>query len=190
MRKINYSIFDSFPVLNTKRLVLRAFTYDDQDDLFTIRSNEQVMKYVDVERPNTSTDVLPFLEKNIVQFNNREGVNCVITKKGTDHFMGFIGIHALDEKNHRGEIGYSLLPNYWGGGIATEALSAVIDFAFNTCNLHGLDANVNPLNEASQALLEKLGFRKEAHFRENYYFNGQYLDSYIYCLLASDLKIN
>jgi ribosomal-protein-alanine N-acetyltransferase len=64
-----------------------------------------------------------------------------------------------------------------------EALTEVLKFGFQTIGLQSVEANVNPKNAASIKLLIKNGFNREAYFRENYYFNGQFLDSAIYSLI-------
>ena len=80
-------------------------------------------------------------------------------------------------------------PAFWGKGFMKEALIAVLDFGFRKLGLHSFQANINPENERSGKLLKQLGFVKEAYFRENYYFNGKYLDSEIYSLLERDFLI-
>lgn len=70
----------------------------------------------------------------------------------------------------------------------SEALTAIIAFAFEEMKLHSIEANINPLNEASRKLLMKQGFVKEAYFREDYYFNGKFLDSEIYSLVSTTDK--
>jgi ribosomal-protein-alanine N-acetyltransferase len=95
--------------------------------------------------------------------------------------LGFIGFFSFEKENHRAEIGYMLFPENFRKGIMLEALEAVVQFGFNSLNLHSIAANINPLNTASAKLLEKADFKKEAYFRENYYFNGKFLDSIIYC---------
>jgi ribosomal-protein-alanine N-acetyltransferase len=69
-----------------------------------------------------------------------------------------------------------------------ETLKRMAKFGFNNMKLHSIEANVNPGNEKSKRVLEKIGFKKEAYFRENYLFNGKFLDSIIYSLLEKDLK--
>ena len=64
-----------------------------------------------------------------------------------------------------------------------EAIKAVITYAYTETTLHSIEANINPDNLASANLLEKNGFKKEAHFRENFYYNGKFLDSLIYSLV-------
>ena len=69
-----------------------------------------------------------------------------------------------------------------------EALICIINYAFAVMGLHSIEANVNPGNLASIRLLEKLGFVREAYFKENYYYQGQFLDSAIYTLLSSEWR--
>jgi ribosomal-protein-alanine N-acetyltransferase len=64
----------------------------------------------------------------------------------------------------------------------------LLKFGFRGLNLHSIEANINPQNENSKGVLEKIGFQKEAYFRENYYYKEKFLDSEIYCLLENDLK--
>jgi ribosomal-protein-alanine N-acetyltransferase len=68
-----------------------------------------------------------------------------------------------------------------------ETINCMARFGFKEMKLHSVEANVNPLNERSKKVLERIGFKKEAHFRENYLFNGEFLDSIIYSLLEKDL---
>jgi ribosomal-protein-alanine N-acetyltransferase len=102
-------------------------------------------------------------------------------------YKGFRG--CLEKVRKTGEIGYSIHHNFWGQGLMSETFKTLIEFGFNNMNLHSIEANVNPQNQQSIKLLERVGFKKEAHFRENYLHNGEFKDSFIYCLLESDRRI-
>jgi ribosomal-protein-alanine N-acetyltransferase len=67
-----------------------------------------------------------------------------------------------------------------------EALLKVINYGFKVINLHSIEANVNPGNAASIKLLEKNKFVREAYFKENYFYNGKFLDTVIYSLLNAE----
>ena len=69
-----------------------------------------------------------------------------------------------------------------------EAMTKLIGFGFKELHLHSIEANINTNNRNSEKLLLKFGFKKEAYFRENYLFEGEFLDSIIYSLLESDIK--
>ena len=186
--QINDSVFDSFPVMETDRLVLRNFTNEDASEFFRVRSDPAVMKYLDIEVHKTDSDSLKMIERINDSFKDKSGLNWVIEEKGSKAFTGYCCFHRLMRANARAEIGYALRPEYWGKGIAKEAISALISFAFNKLSVHGIEANVNPANISSKKLLEKLGFKKEAYFRENHLSNGKFTDSEIYCLIESDLN--
>ncbi|MFT6335844.1 MAG: ribosomal-protein-alanine N-acetyltransferase [Saprospiraceae bacterium] len=99
-----------------------------------------------------------------------------------------MGICRIDKHNNRGELGYALKKQFWNKGIASEAAKVVINYGFSKMELNTIMANTNPLNVGSKALLTKLGFFYEAHFRQDYYFDGKYLDSDIYGLIKKDWK--
>jgi len=185
---MNYSVFDSFPQLTTQRLTLQLHKESDVDDLYELRSNPQVMTYMDKPLAQDKSVVLKRIRTIREDFENRRGINWTIKLKELRETIGYMSLWRIDHTNHRAELGYALKPSFWGQGIAIEAAKSVIDFAFDELQVHSIMANVNPQNTASQKLLLKLGFQKEAHFREDFYFNGKFLDSCIYGLLLSDWR--
>ena len=113
-----------------------------------------------------------------------EGISWGIFKKENPELkIGNIGLFKIFHEHYRAEIGYMLQPEEQQKGIMYEALCAIIEYGFNQMKLHSIEANINPDNIASQQLLEKAGFVREAYFRENYYFGGRFIDSAIYSLL-------
>ena len=153
---------------------------------FLLRSDKDAMKYLDRPIAQTIEDAQTLLNKKTEAANNNTGITWAIQLKENPALIGTIGFWRIDKENHRGEIGYMLRPNFFRMGIATEALNAAVNYAFKHLNFHSIEANINTENDASMRLLEKQGFRKEAHFRENYYYDGKFLDSVIYCLISSD----
>jgi ribosomal-protein-alanine N-acetyltransferase len=186
--KINDNVFISFPALKTKRLLLNEFMRSDADELFIMRSDNKVLKYLDRD-PHTSTEESELMIEGIIKsFNDKEGINWITRKKDTLDVVGYIGYWRMRKKDARAEIGYALKPEYWGNGYMQEALTKVIEFGFTEFCLHSIEANVNPANLNSIKLLEKFGFKREAYFREDYLFNGKFLDTAIYSLLETDFK--
>lgn len=184
--EINDSVFNSFPHLETERLIFKEFKMSDAESLFDIQSNKQVIKYLDRDAHKTIDDSIEMLGEMIKVFDERRGIEWNITEKKSGKTIGYIGYWKLNKKNVRAEVGYALSPEFWGLGYASEALDKIIDFGFNDFHLHSIEANVNPGNQKSINLLEKLGFKKEAHFKEDFFYNGNFLDSAIYCLLETD----
>jgi ribosomal-protein-alanine N-acetyltransferase len=112
-----------------------------------------------------------------------EAISWAISKKGEPEFLGTISFHKTDRQHHRAEIGYQLHFDYWRKGFMTEAINAVIKYGFTEMKLHSIEAKVNINNIASIKFLEKSGFVKEGHFTEDYFYNGEYLDTGVYSLV-------
>ena len=188
--KINDNVFNLFPKLETKRLLLEEFKITDGQDLFNIRSDDMVMKYLDRDNHKSIKDSEVMISGIIKSYIDKSGLNWIIREKNSLKVVGYIGYWRLIREGVRAEIGYALNPDYWGKGLMFEALTKVIEFGFDEFGLHSIEGNVNPDNVSSIRLLQKLGFKKEAYFREDYLYNGKYLDSAIYSLLETDIPNN
>jgi RimJ/RimL family protein N-acetyltransferase len=114
----------------------------------------------------------------------------VIVEHASKLLIGDIGIHFLetDSENKQVEIGYTLDKEFRGNGYATEALTMIIDYLINSLSKHRIIASIDPLNVDSIKLVERLGFRKEAHFVESLFFHGKWVDDLVYALLAREWK--
>lgn len=185
---INEAVFETFPNLESERLYFKAFKKGDAKALFEIRTHSEVSKYMDSAIAQSIEEIEHRILNIQSAFNERKGITWAIIDKKTNELVGDFGIWKLDRQNSRGEIGYVLHPDFWGKGYMKETMNTIIGFAFKEFNLHSLEANVNTENTNSKTLLLKFGFKLEAHFRENYYFDGRFLDSEIYCLIKSDLE--
>lgn len=177
--------FDPFPVLQTERLILCKMAYTDADTVFQMRSDPQIMG----DRPlaRSLDDAITFIELIKDNLAERKGITWAISLREAPVMIGTIGLWRIIPEHMRAEIGYDLQPAFQGRGIMHEAMQAVIDYGFTRMHLHSIEANVNPDNTPSIRLLERNKFVKEAHFKENWYHNGKFLDSAIYSLLRSDI---
>jgi ribosomal-protein-alanine N-acetyltransferase len=176
--------FTSFPILQTERLILREYAITDAPTLFAMRNNEEVMRYIDREKPQTIHDSELAIQTMAEGYlENKNMVWAITLKENPTKMIGSIGYYRTDFANYRAEIGYMLFPDHWRKGIVSEALRRTIAFGFDEIKLHSISANINPGNDASRQVLLRHGFVKEAYFREDYYFNGRFLDSEIYGLL-------
>ncbi|MCQ6957894.1 GNAT family N-acetyltransferase [Mucilaginibacter aquariorum] len=173
------------PQLFSPRLKLRAVTNNDAAEIYAMRSNEEVMKYIDRPLPASVTEVDEWINKVDLLQQKNESILWAITLQDSDTLIGTIGYWRMLPEHYRAEIGYMLNPAYQGKGLMSEALNMVIQYGFNNIGLHSIEANANPANQASIKLLEKTGFVREGYFKENYYFNGNFLDSAIYSLICS-----
>ena len=185
---INQKYFEKFPQLQTERLLLRKLELKDAAHLQKIRSNDLVMAYMDSDLHRDVKASEAFIASNLESYEQNNGFFWAITAVGAGSFLGDIILRKIDRTNARAEIGYTLKPEFWGRGYMKEAMRAVINFGFKELQLHSIEANINPANKTSRGLLLKMGFVKEAYFRENYYYDGKFLDSEIYSLLEKDFE--
>lgn len=178
--------FDPFPYFEWPSFHLRPMVLEDGEQLLGLRSNPSVMKYIGRPLMQDLIEAQLLIQRIQSDLQERKGIAWAMADPSNNHLVGTVSFWKIDEVNHRAEIGYMMLPEWQGRGIMRQALSNVLTYGFQTMHLHGVDANVDPENVSSIRLLEKLSFTKEAHFKENYYFEGVYLDSAIYCLLKKN----
>lgn len=181
-----YLNFDPFPVLATPRLILRAITQNDASDMFAMRSNIDAMKHIARPMATSIDDAIALITKIEKMIAANEGIAWGIVLPANNKVIGTMSYHIIDKENFRAHVGYLLHPLYWKQGIADEALKVVLHYGFTTMNLHSIEAHVDPNNNASMALLHKNNFIHEASFRENYFFQGQFLDTNVYSLLRNN----
>ena len=178
--------FTDFPKMETDRLILREHTLKDAQSWFELRHNPDVMRYIDRDSPKDIAEVEDYINGLITGFEQGESMGWAIAfKDKPTQMIGNVVFWRMDFPNYRAEIGYLIDPAHWRKGLVSEALIEIIAFAFEEMKLHSIEANINPQNEASRRLLLKQGFVKEAYFKEDYYFNGKFLDSEIYSLISS-----
>ena len=175
--------FNPFPDLMSDRLLLRRVTANDVEGMIALRGNPENLKYLPRPLITTQEQALEFMNRTDTMIDNNHGINWAITLKGNPQFIGTAGIYAIQPEHHRADVGYMLLPEYRCKGIVTEAIGLMLNYGFNQLQLHSIGAVIDPANAASERVLQKNGFVKEAHFIENEYYNGVYYDSVIYSLL-------
>ena len=185
---MNASVFDQFPLLKSDRLLFRNFKDSDITPFYTLRTHEDVLNYMDTSPLENLQASEKMILENHTMFQNKQGISWAITDAKQHSFLGYFLLWNVNQKHARAEIGYALLPEYWGKGYMKETFNSMLPFAFKTLKLHRLEANINPNNKRSERLLIASGFEKEAHFKEHYLFNGKFLDSVIYSLLEKNLK--
>jgi ribosomal-protein-alanine N-acetyltransferase len=178
-------VFATFPTLTTERLVLRQLRQSDVEALFAIKSNFEVTKHYGQEA-KTLDETRVWMENLHRGYAERESVAWCVTRKDNDILIGVITLWNLDPGYHNGEIGYELNPADEKQGIMTEALTAVVAFAFNDFGLHRLEAMPFADNPPSMTLLARLGFRLEGTLRERYFFHDRYKDQHFYGLLRDE----
>lgn len=173
-------------ILETERLIIKPITIGDKDEIFEYRRDTETNKYQGWI-PETIEDVEVFIGNTSKQINVPETwFQFVIVDKETQKIVGDLGIHFIDPENEQAEIGCTLNKDYQNKGFATESVRKVIDYLFKELNKHRIIASIDPENKNSIRLVERIGFRKEAHFVESLFINGKWVDDLIYALIEKD----
>ncbi len=180
--------FLPFPVVETERLVLRRITDADIETLYFLRADEQMMRFIDRDRAAGAEEMLPFLQMIDSCIEDGTALTWAIALKAEpSRMIGTIGYWRIVPEHFRAEIGCALHRDHWGSGLMTEAMRAALDFGFERIRLHSVEANINPDNAAAAALVERTGFRKEGHFKENVFFQGEFLSTAVYTTWAAEV---
>jgi ribosomal-protein-alanine N-acetyltransferase len=175
--------FTPFPNLQTERLLLRRVNENDANEIFALRSNPETMKYIPRPLVKSIDDALEHIAMIDAKIESNEGINWAITYKDNPKLIGIIGHYRIKPEHFRAEVGYMLLPEYNGKGIISEAIKEVVNYGFNAMKLHSIEAIIDPENFGSERVLQKCGFVKEAHLKENEFYEGRFLDTVIYSKL-------
>lgn len=176
--------FFPFPGITTEKLLLRRMTEKDAGEILFLRSSKEVMKYIDRPRAISMQDAEGFLDNVNSSLDANDGITWGITmKENPEKLIGTIGYYRMKKEHYRAEIGYMLHPAFWKKGIMKEAILAVLEYGFNIMRLHSIEAHINADNAASAGVLEATGFIKEAHFKEDFFFDGTFRDTVIYSRL-------
>lgn len=174
--------------ITTTRLTLRQITYADNDALFAMRSDKETMRFIPRPLAVAPEDSKVLIDNMLKGIEDKSSINWAITLSGDDTLIGVAGFVRTNLANHSAEIGYLLNSKHQGKGIMNETVAAIINHGFNQLNLNRIEAIIDPRNIASEKLLQKLGFEKEGHLKQNVFFNNSYLDSVYYALLKNKIS--
>jgi ribosomal-protein-alanine N-acetyltransferase len=155
-----------FPVLITERLTLRQLLINDEQEIFTLRSDTEINKYLGRQLSNTIDDARKFINNINENINKNESLYWAITLGHQNILVGTICLFAFSEENNNCEIGFELLTNFQNQGIMKEAAQKVIAYAFDIINVKKIKAVVHRNNQHSIKLLNKLAF-KNSHEPDN-----------------------
>ncbi len=180
--------FTTFPVLATQRLRLRKLESRDANDLYTMLSDEETMRYYGDPTYQSLAEAEAFIILRRDDYTRRREIRWGITRQDDDRIIGSCSFHQFDEGYHRTEIGYILNRACWGQGIMAEALSAILTYGFIDLGLHRIEAIIDIANERSKNVLLKLGFQYEGNLRQRFAFRGSFEDEHYFGLLRDEWR--
>jgi len=178
----------AFPRLQGKRICLRPPTADDADALFALFADPQVMRYWSRPPMTARAEAEGLIGEILAGFDQRTLFNWMVASRSDDALIGTCALFRIERRHRRAEIGYSLRSDQWGRGFAVESVSLMLDWAFRTLHLHRIEADIDPRNDGSRRLLERLGFASEGVLRERYFVGDEVSDTELFGLLAEDWR--
>jgi len=177
--------FTTFPTLTTERLILRAIRREDAEALFATFGDPVAMEFYGSPPHARLDDTHAWIDRVFARYQGGEGLRWGVTLKGGDDtLIGSCSLHRFGPG--RAETGYDLNRTYWGQGIMTEAMRAVLSYVFDVLELHRVEAVIDIANAGSKALLLKLGFTYEGNLRERYHGEKGYEDEHYFGLLRQE----
>ena len=172
--------------LTTDRLTLRTYLPGDVDALMAYYSDPDVARYL-LDDPWTEDYARKEVERRLYRTGlDSEARSLAVVVEHEGEVIGDLAIWLNDGTGGKAEIGWVFAPQAAGKGFAAEAAAALIDAAFTHHGLHRIEAQMDARNEASARLCERLGMRREAHLRENWWMKGEWTSTLVYGLLASE----
>lgn len=175
----------TFPQLRSKRLQLRGPRAADCDALFGLFSDPEVMRYWSRAPMTSRSEAEGLIEEIEEAFAQRDKLNWMIALPD-DTVIGTCTLFQFEPRHRRAEVGYALHRDYWGQGLAAEALGLALNWGIRALGLHRFEADIDPRNEASRKLLQRLGFASEGVLRERYFIGDEVTDTELFGLLAED----
>jgi RimJ/RimL family protein N-acetyltransferase len=176
----------AFPRLQGKRVCMRAPTQGDANALFALFADPEVMRYWSRPPMTARAEAEGLIGEILDGFAQRTILNWMVVSRSDDALIGTCALFRIERRHRRAEIGYSLRSDHWGRGLAAEAVSLMLDWAFRTLGLHRVEADIDPRNDGSRKLLERLGFASEGLLRERYFVGDEISDTELFGLLAGD----
>lgn len=172
--------------IQTKRLKLRKMKLSDSASLFNIWSDPEVTKFMNI---NSFTDESQAVEM-IKILNNlsleSKAIRYSIIELESNRIIGSCGYNSIDSSNAKAEIGYDISKDYWGKGYAPDTIQSLMDYAFNTLNFNRIEAKVEPENNNSIRVLQKLNYTFEGTMRKCEMSKGKFIDLSIFSKLVTE----
>ena len=175
------------PGISTHHLRLSQLVAGDAPAMYEYRSDPDVCRYQSFE-PSSLADMEAFIGGLQSNAFDTAGTwfQFGIRLRESGLLIGDIGAHFTADDSRQVEIGFTVAPAHQGQGFGTESVAGLLDFLLVTAQKHRVFASVDPRNELSVALLERVGMRKEAHFHESLWFKGEWVDDMVFAILASE----
>jgi len=169
--------------------MMREIRAGDLPDLYEVNSDPAVTRFLPYATWRSMSDAEAWLERMNKLVAAGSATQLVIVRKQDNKVIGAVLLFKFDEGSARLEIGYVLGRAYWQKGYSAEALRALLTHVFTVGHIRRVEAEVNPDNLASNALLKSLGFTHEGYLRERWVSKGETYGVNVYGLLATEFSV-
>ena len=179
----------SLPI-ETSRLILRRYEDRDVGDILEYSREADFWLARSLDWTPTGASVRAYFEAQADQHPEQAPgwFNLMMELKSERKVVGCVGIGVTNKEQGQASIGWMLGCRYQGQGLATEAARALLDFGFGSMGLHRIFARTGRANTRSWLLMERLGMRREAHFRESDKVLDEWADEFVYAILAPEWR--
>ncbi len=180
------SLLHPVPVLHGERVMLRVWRREDAEAMFDFFSDPDFTRYWSRAVYADVAEVRSYIDLQLADLARFEFYPWAITQHGDDTPIGTCTLFGIDRDNRRCMLGYGLRPATQGRGLGREAVKLAINFAFEEVGLHRIETDIDPRNERSWRLVERLGFQREGLLRQRWHVNNEVCDSVLHGLLKTD----
>ena len=179
-------------LLETERLILRDYMISDLKEVHAWMSDPEVMLYLEWKTSSmeeTKENLLKTI--NDIGSSNRNEYYFAMIEKETQKHIGGAGFKIITRKHNSGiaELGYFLSKDYWGKGIAVEAVLRIIKFGFVDLKLHKISASCDSENRGSERIMQKCGLSKEGELRKERFHRNRWCNRLLYSILKEEREI-
>jgi len=181
-------IFDSIPIIETPRLLLRKLGVEDAEEYFSIASNPLAAKHTIWNAHITIEDSISYLSELQAKMDQGQAIHWGIIDQATGTLIGRVGFIHFDTQHSLSEVGFALHCDWWGQGIMSEAALPVIRYGFEELGLNRIEGRCNADNLASERVLLKIGMTFEGILRRQLKIKGVFIDQKMYAILNSDFN--
>lgn len=183
-------IFSRIPTLETENLLFRSVKRSDLQDIHNYASNPKTSQFLLWEPHKNLQYTQEFIELVISRYKSGEYSDWALVHKKSGRMIGTCGFTKIDEENSIIEIGYVINPEFWGMGLATEAAKKITDFAFNVVGANRVEAKFMFGNDASLAVMKKIGMKFEGYQRDALFVKGKFRTIGIASILKREYELN
>jgi ribosomal-protein-alanine N-acetyltransferase len=180
------NVFSQLPQITTDRMVLRRMRASDEDAVYAYAADPDVARYTSWAPHTSPEETRQFVRRLLDAYLEKRVANWGIELKSERKLIGTGGFGSWDREHGTGELGYAIGKAYWGQGLMTEAVRAMIDFGFRRMALNRVVIRMDPRNTGSWRVAEKCGCRFEGISRQAIYAKGTFHDLMVWAVLRDD----